>query len=211
MFIIEATNRKKAYNIIFKRIFIYIITLACTIVFTSPDVGAYSQYSNRSEELFKAAATDYYGSQNRQGSSESVLSGVPCQPKDVKIKYIKSKESELAHVRALFLAYGGDRWYSEWADQWPDWVKEKGVDFFRDGYCTVYFNQSSHRETRANACITFIHEYGHLLGREHNDNINSPMYTHYAEVKDPLKGYNLFVRYRKHFLGKTICDGKIRW
>jgi hypothetical protein len=44
-------------------------------------------------------------------------------------------------------------------------------------YCEILINRAYPEDLRQ-GCVTFIHEYGHLLGKEHNSNIHSPMSVH---------------------------------
>lgn len=163
------------------------------------------KYTPRTEALFRDAAEKYYSSQLGIGSSNSVLNGVPCQPKDVQISYGYYGSAEIAHVISLYLAYGYEEWYGMQGMGY-DWSKYGGtLGAFTRGNCRVFFN-TLYRETRKNACVTFIHEYGHLLGRQHNYNINSPMYVGYAWLPDYRKAEKLFERNRKNIISRTVCD-----
>lgn len=162
-------------------------------------------YGPASEAHFKKSTQKYYSKEKKDGGSQSVLFGVPCQPDELKVNYGDYGKKEIAHVIALYMAYDYDNWYSDYAYKYS-WSQYGGTASAHDkGYCRVFFNRV-YRETRANACVTFIHEYGHLLGREHNTNIDSPMYTGYAKKKiNSKKRSELFERNRKKVIGRSNC------
>lgn len=144
-----------------------------------PGRDYYWQYSNRTESLFKAAAYVYY---NNQG----VLGRVNCMPQDVVIDYGTINENWTAWA-----------WpYGAYRDEYPDGSNK---------YCRVFWNTNYWPENRRAACVTFIHEYGHLLGRDHNNNIKSPMYDGYDKYAGD-KREALYNRRNKNVLARSVCD-----
>lgn len=142
------------------------------------------EYSNRTESFMKAAATSYYS-----GTGELYNNDVTCLPNQVRIEYV----------------YEDNNW-GAWAPY------DGGLSSARNNanYCSFKFNRK-YRAPRRIACLNFIHEYGHLIGKRHNNNIQSPMYNGYASEKDPDKFWELYYRWRKNIMAKTVCDSsKIR-
>lgn len=73
--------------------------------------------------------------------------------------------------------------------------------------CTIRFNRNNLIDSRQ-ACIVFIHEYGHLLGYHHNNSdINDVMYQGYTEVRDEDEDeyIRLSNRWQANILAKSVC------
>ena len=160
-------------------------------------------YGSKSESHFKRSATNYYLNEKKPNSTESVLSGVQCQPNNVEVNYGDYGKDEYAHVVLPYLAFSYIEVSSILVTKYalsPDLIKAA----YDQGYCRIFYNQE-YRETRASACATFIHEYGHLLGKQHNNNISSPMYTGYTKYQG-TKAQKLLDRNRKRIFGKSKCD-----
>lgn len=171
-----------------------VLALSVTAVVVIPQAKAvqrggpgndwYWRYRNVDENLFKAAAYIYY---NNQG----VLGRVDCMPKDVVIEYKTGNVDPYNNWLAWANLYGA------YEGTYPEGSKK---------YCRVFWNTNYPPETRPNACVTFIHEYGHLLGREHNfDNTKSPMYQGF-ELYSGNKAVALWRRWHKNLLARTVCN-----
>ncbi len=145
----------------------------------APGQDYYWKFYNRDENLFKAAAYIYY---NKQG----VLGRVDCMPQDVVIDYGTTEKNWIAWAYI----------YGAYKDTFPEGSKK---------YCRVFWNTNYWAEPRANACVTFIHEYGHLLGREHNNNLQSPMFGRYDLYPDS-KFQALQDRRNKNVIAKSVCN-----
>lgn len=143
------------------------------------------RYSRSRENIFKVAAYVYYN--NR---AELNQPGLTCKPQNVKIVYGEYGWGELAH------AY----WNAGYKDSYDNDAL----------YCTVFINTQTGKEIPANACLTFIHEYGHLIGKDHNSNIKSVMYDGYDKYSGVVRK-RLFDRNNKLVLGRSLCNvDKIR-
>lgn len=104
---------------------------------------------------------------------------VSCKPGNVKIIYYKSStdgRDAYTHI------HGALRKYTKLNSSSA--VKAAAADFNNTKYCRVWFNLASPNMAYGSfACVVFIHEYGHMLGRPHNSNIQSPMYNGYITGK----------------------------
>lgn len=141
--------------------------------------NGYHEFSPKSEKLFKLASYYFY-------KARGELSEVPCQPQDVHIVYGDYGTEEYAHVKHI-----GDAWPYD--------------DNRNNGYCNVYFNVRYIRP-RADNCVIFMHEYGHLLGKRHNDNIQSPMYNGYVYENNWRYGDVLYNSNRRNIFSKSVCN-----
>lgn len=139
--------------------------------------GEGDMYSPAAEHLFKEAARQYW--LKRDWDSE-----IYCSPYETDIIYGFYDPEYIARVNEIG---DGNRLY-------------RGESY----YCKTWFNKS-YKESRRNACVTFIHEFGHLMGREHNTNLNSPMYNGYAYYRGNY-ARKLFVRWHKNVVGRTLCN-----
>ena len=137
------------------------------------------EYSKRTESFMKAAAYSYYS-----GKGELDNSNITCMPNEVRIEYV----------------YYDENWGAR-APYDAGLASAKNQSY----YCSFQINRK-YKATRGIACLNFIHEYGHLIGKRHNDNIQSPMYNSYASEKDPDKFKELYNRWRKIIMAKTVCD-----
>ena len=154
---------------------VLLITSIAVIPFLPADTNA--MYSTRSERLFREAAKQYWEAHDWDSSKY-------CSPYEVEIIYGPFDPFYVARVAQIG---DGDR-------------DLKGGPY----YCKTWFN-TTYKETRRNACVTFIHEFGHLMGREHNTNIYSPMYNGYAYYQGD-KRTRLGQRWKKNAAGKTLCN-----
>ncbi len=134
------------------------------------------RFSERTESLFRAAAYVYY---NKQGVFDD--NGVTCKPQDVRIRYSDNHSGAWAHTM-----------------KWSAYESKIDPQF----YCLVTFDA---RNTRSNACVTFIHEYGHMIGRDHNKDIKSPMYDGYADYTGE-KNRVLYNRRNMNVLSRSVCS-----
>lgn len=132
-------------------------------------------YSKRSESLFKAAAYVYYNNQDVFNDK-----GITCMPQDVKIRYSDTHTGSYAHT-------------FKWSA-----YKSRSDDA---AYCSMTFDA---RTSRSLACVAFIHEYGHMIGRDHNKDIQSPMYDGYADYVGD-KSTMLFNRWKMKILSRSVC------
>lgn len=146
-----------------------------------PGQDYYWKYSNVDENLFKAAAYIYYSRNNELFGDQ-----IDCLPQEVVMDYGTSVDDILAW------AYPG----GAFKDIYPEGSKK---------YCRISVNTRLKPEIRTNACLTFIHEYGHLLGKDHNGNIRSVMYDGYDKYKG-LTRTRLFNRNIKLTLAKSVCN-----
>lgn len=141
--------------------------------------SANAMYSTRSERLFREAAKQYWQAHDWDSSKY-------CSPYEVEIIYgtfAPGYYAKVAQVGDGNRAFKGDPYY-----------------------CKTWFN-TRYKETRAGACLTFIHEFGHLMDRVHNDNLNSPMYVGYAEPgTTPSRSKLLFERNQKRILSRSLCN-----
>lgn len=149
------------------------------------------KYSYRTESFFRAAIYVYW-------MNNSNLKEVDCQPNDVKFIYYDFGKDESRTIATAGL-YGA---YKDFKGKYDN-VSKKDNEFY---YCTIQVNSHRHRESRKNACITMIHEYGHLLGRDHSKNPYSPMFASYEGIS-VNKQIALQNRNIKHRLAKSICPG----
>jgi hypothetical protein len=146
------------------------------------------RYTKTQEHLWKVAAQDYWG--KREGS---LLHDAPsavqyCHPKDVEILYIKGDPIYVARVQEIGYA--------------------DNIYVHKTGFCRVYIN-TRYVEGGVTACITFIHEYGHLIYRVHTTtDINSPMYIGFEEHRpgSAEAKHRRWVRNKKNLLAKSICN-----
>lgn len=143
-------------------------------------------FSERKKAIYKEATANYW-----EGRGD-LTSSVPCQPKDVRIDHFNFTGDyvDAAAYAMLFAAYpsgpNGD-------------ISISGND-----YCKVNFNRRI-KESSRSACITFMHEYGHLLGRNHTNTISDVMYSGYARYSG-TRASQLYWRHMKILLSKTTCS-----
>lgn len=155
------------------------------------EASASWKYSYRTESFFRAAIYVYW-------MNNGNLKEADCQPNDVKFIYYDFGKDDSNTIAAAGL-FGA---YKDFKGKYGD-VSKKDYDL---NYCTIQVNTRLRRESRKNACITMIHEYGHLLGRDHSRNPYSPMFTPYegisVEKQIALQNRNI-----KHRLATSICPG----
>lgn len=134
-------------------------------------------YSNRTERLFREAAKQYW-------EAHDWNSTYYCSPYETEIIY---GEFDPDYIARVVVIGAGNRLL-------------KGESY----YCKTFFN-TIYKEPRRSACVTFIHEFGHLMERVHNWNNESPMYNHYAYYQGDKRS-RLFTRWKKNAVGKTLCN-----
>ena len=172
--------------------FAFIIFGLVLTVYSSDTAHADSrwQHSNRTEDYFRQAMTSWHQNSDNYQNAD-------CKPSDVRFKYYdfgRGHENEIASVDYIWAGYKENLW--------------REVHFnpiaFMNSYCKININTMINRETRPRACITMIHEYGHLIGYEHVRNWRSAMYSSW----DGLTGQrriDLESRNIKHRLARSIC------
>lgn len=168
-----------------KKITLLLIVTTIFVVPFIPSETSAKMYSTRSERLFRESAKQYWEAHDWDSS-------VYCSPYETEIIYepFDSGRSLIARVEEIG---DGNRLF-------------KGSPY----YCKTWFNTRT-KQTRRQACVTFVHEFGHLMGRVHNTNIESPMYNGYDYLPAGDRRWQLYVRWRKNILGNTLCRaGEIR-
>jgi hypothetical protein len=144
------------------------------------------RYTKRQENLFREAALRFWISRSGNPLHDSPEYVQFCHPKDVKIIYIKDDPAVLARVKEI-----------DYADN---------MYLHNTGFCTIYINGRFSMDGRA-ACVMFIHEYGHLLGREHTNDVGSPMFTQFESqnINDTQK-HKRWARNQLNRIKKSICS-----
>lgn len=157
------------------------------------------RYWTRAERAHFASATlDYWSNPKRQEQAANAkahiydIDQVPCKPSMVRISYYNDpKDDAIAYVNSSVIPGKGKvpaavriHTPANASSAVKAAIKQHNTSF----YCKMHFNLAFQYQIMSPgyACVIFMHEYGHMLGREHNTNIFSPMYTGY--VKN-LKGY----------------------
>lgn len=169
-------------------------------------VGKVCKYTAKQKRQFASAAWKYWSDpervkQGREARSSNIdditSNGVTCKPSKVKIIYY-SDLNDPAIARA---AYHGAVKQSSGVN---GYTKTSAKAFNKDDYCKIYFNFAYQSQITypGYACAVFIHEYGHLLGRPHNNNPESPMYNGYAQGRDGSESFDQSI---SHTLDKSLC------
>ncbi len=167
-------------------------------VSTSEASGSRWEYSYRSESFYRAAIYVFW-------QNDPNLKDVDCNPAEVKFSYFDFQKEGEENALAAADLFGATK--TKWLQvNGPDIPAPKLFDEMRKRYCTIRINTRLNRESRTNACITMIHEYGHLLGYVHSRSPNSPMYASY-EGLSKIKRADLETRNIKRRLAKSICPG----
>ena len=137
-------------------------------------------YSTRTERLFRESAKQYWNDHDYDSS-------IYCSPYETEIIYDEFEGSWIGYLgRVAHIGDGNGSF--------------KGEPY----YCKTWFNTST-KQPRRQACVTFIHEFGHLMGRVHNTNMESPMYNGFDYYPPGNKRWNLYIRWRQNILGKSLC------
>lgn len=141
--------------------------------------------------FFKAATRIYF-----QGGES--FKKADCQPEEVRVQYYAKKDAEYAE------AYKGGAYKRLQIIAQPDWLKTPSKR-----YCKIYWNTTANVNRPLDSrCITFMHEYGHLLGRDHEEkDTTSVMFAGYANDKiSPDKAMRLYETRRTNVNLKSICS-----
>lgn len=155
----------------------------------SANAATRGSLSAKKVSIYKDAAVEYWGSRGK-------LDGVPCQPKDVRVRHINFPENNKYFVAMALMEAA-----------YPDGISGD-VIIPKDMYCTVSYNKKAREDSRS-ACITFIHEYGHLLGLDHvKNNPKNVMYDGFTYFEGE-KSSRLFARHMKLVLADSQC-GRIK-
>lgn len=176
--------------------------------------GPNQKFKGWEVRIFKLAAANYWNNPKRidQGNNARAhvydinSPEVTCKPGHVKLRYIDDPNNPA-------LAFVG-----HWAKDWPasqkfkipkEWTrsqKQAAREWHRNYYCKIYFNLAyKHQFPNVSyACVTFIHEYGHMLGREHNNVIDSPMSS--LHTKSYGNGRESFDMRGLNVLKRSLCD-----
>lgn len=169
-------------------------------------VGKVCRYTNKQKQQFASAAWKYWSDPERVQQARNAKNSkiydisseqVKCKPSKVKIVYY-SDLNDFAIARAGLHAAVKQKAGIN------GFTKSDAKSFNQQYYCKIYFNFAYQSQIAypGYACTVFIHEYGHLLGREHNNNPNSPMYNGYAKGRD---GAETFDQAISHTLDKSLC------
>lgn len=151
------------------------------------DSAASSAFKGKKLHIYRQAARQYW--QKRVTIPEST-----CPPERVTIWHTRY---EPAIVGAT--AYVGAAWPA--LTPTPMGV----FNYPSSDFCTTRVNRNNLEDSRS-ACITFIHEYGHILGFQHNNfDINDVMYQGYTEIDDENEYINVANRWQAIVLSRSIC------
>jgi hypothetical protein len=140
---------------------------------TAAKVKQQKRIANRDLSYFRVAAEQYFESGDTYGKAQ-------CKPKDVRIKYYRGSQMLKGSLEADSLAYA---YIGGAFKKIPLATKDKHSRTIYDKtpskyYCRIYWNiEKAFALTIDQQCHAFMHEYGHLLGRQHNDDITSVMYN----------------------------------
>lgn len=156
-------------------------------------------YSPVEKARFALAAADYWShpiavDSPRNNKYAYDIREVSCKPGSVKIKYVNiNRDNRIAFT-------------SDYAALKLPASSKNARQFNSKAYCKITFNLAHQNEipTAGLGCMVFIHEYGHMLGHEHNANVESPMYNGY----DVGKGGSAesFRTNQLAVLQKTLCE-----
>lgn len=146
-------------------------------------------YSKSEKRAFAIAASAYWGNPQREDQADHAKKKIlrledketTCQPRDVKYEYYNDPK-EKAEAWAVYYSAIKQR-VSKKSSQAE---KSDARYYNKKVYCRIHFNDAFSADLARHpgyACAVFIHEYGHMLGRDHNTNPHSPMYNGY------VKGY----------------------
>lgn len=176
--------------------------------------GPNQKFKGWEVRIFKLAAANYWNNPQRidQGRNAKAYiydinsPEVTCKPGHVKLRYYNNpNDNTIAYV-------GG------WSNYYPAAVKIKAPkdwsradkkalrDYQKKYYCKMYFNLALKYQITSPgyACVVFIHEYGHMLGREHNHVVDSPMYNGYVQGKGGSP--ETFDINKLQVMKRSLCD-----
>lgn len=172
------------------------------------------KYSKQDLATFRLAAAHYWGKPQREDQISNAKSfiysihekDVTCKPKDVKVKYVnRPDDNSIAYVTNAGSGSPAALRIRTYKTDSADF-KRYARNYNKKHYCTMVFNLAYQHEIRDKgyACYIFIHEYGHMLGRNHNDNPSSPMYNGYVVGKGG--GPESFHTSKARVLKNTLCE-----
>lgn len=156
-----------------------------------------TKIASKDLKIFKAATRQYF----KDGES---FKKAPCKPEKVKVVYYQGNKLSKndGNSRAYAYAWLFGAYKKVPVNYVPD-LHKNGAD----KYCKVYWNvDSAFTLTKNQQCMTFMHEYGHLLGRDHNNDITSVMYDGYArDGISPLQAQRKFSARADNVSAKSLC------
>ena len=154
---------------------------------------------------FRESAQDFWGDRG-----ELSVQGYPvnCTPRNVRIYYeynvgggyiarvknLPYPDSNVGVVRNVF-TFDADYYHGE------------AHEIMLNSYCKIFFNLAeTFRYDTPTMCTIFIHEYGHLLGKNHVLDRGSPLYNGYSYIEGSgLQMWKDFGRWQAKVQGKSWC------
>lgn len=163
---------------------ILVIAIIALAIISAGVVGYRVQQQSKSPALAAASAASYKPTGKVPGKNLSNIKRLAyvywktnsysadryrradCKVTNVKLRYYSDKKDG-AYARAyLGAAYKNNPVYNE---KTP-----------KEDYCIIHWNKRLSRELNMmDRCTTFVHEYGHLLGYDHNADPRNVMYSGY--------------------------------
>lgn len=154
--------------------------------------------TNSFNEYYTASTlkTNPMGPPNKKKSGLRIAERVDCDPFDVKLVFYNDDDGALARAYLYSASKGRLMYYYG--------MKLKDV---KRNHCRMFINTYSgnHKLSRLEMCVIFIHEYGHMLGFDHNKNIKSVMYDGYVYA-GPNDSYRQYAAQHRNVLANSICS-----
>ena len=205
-------NQRGLSHLLLPILVILLVAIAGTFILvkshaaTPRCVGKVCRYTQNQKRQFAAAAWTYWSDperlrQARQAKYANIYDitskQVKCKPSKVKIIYYTDLNDQ-------GIAWAGLHGAVKQRAGQNGFTHTTATEFNQKYYCKIKFNfaYQSQIEQPGYACAVFIHEYGHLLGREHNNDPQSPMYTGYVQGKNGSESFDQSI---SHTLDKTVC------